>query len=233
LLEKLDYRVDVVGDGRAAVAAWQTGNYDLILMDCQMPELDGYEATREIRRLENGERRIPIVALTAHAMKGADAECIAAGMDGYLSKPIDKNKLEECMESFLTTPGEQQDAAVAATAATTETVSEPIDWAALLVSIDGDLTMARELALLFVDSGRNTLRVLLEALDCGDLATVSRGAHELKGACANLKASSASKAAAQLEAAAKTGASNDLKNYADDLSRELQSAIQFLAAKVA
>jgi len=106
LLEKLDYRVDVVADGKAAVAAWQTGNYDLILMDCQMPELDGYEATREIRRLENGRagndgRRIPIVALTAHAMKGADEQCTAAGMDGYLSKPIDRVLLETTLAGFL------------------------------------------------------------------------------------------------------------------------------------
>jgi len=101
MLEKLDYRVDVVGNGTAAIAAWQTGRYDLILMDCQMPELDGYEATREIRRLENGARPIPIVALTAHAMKGADQECIAAGMDGYLSKPINREELEATLSHFL------------------------------------------------------------------------------------------------------------------------------------
>ena len=94
-------RVDVVPNGRAAVNAWQEGKYDLILMDCQMPELDGYEATREIRQLENSSQRIPIIALTAHAMKGADAECSAAGMDDYLSKPIDKDKLEKCLERHL------------------------------------------------------------------------------------------------------------------------------------
>jgi signal transduction histidine kinase/DNA-binding response OmpR family regulator len=101
LLEKLDYQVDIVGDGRAAVTAWQSGRYDLILMDCQMPELDGYEATREIRRLENGARRIPIVALTAHAIKGSDNTCIEAGMDDYLSKPIDRDKLEACLELHM------------------------------------------------------------------------------------------------------------------------------------
>jgi len=101
MLEKLDYRVDVAGNGRAAIAAWQTERYDLILMDCQMPELDGYEATREIRRLENGARHIPIVALTAHAMKGADEECIAAGMDGYLSKPINRDELDAALSHFL------------------------------------------------------------------------------------------------------------------------------------
>ncbi|MET0988512.1 MAG: response regulator [Steroidobacteraceae bacterium] len=101
LLEKMGYRVDVVGTGRAAVDAWQTGRYHLILMDCQMPELDGYEATAEIRRLENNETHIPIVALTAHAMKGAEETCLSAGMDDYLSKPIDRNQLEACLERQL------------------------------------------------------------------------------------------------------------------------------------
>jgi two-component system sensor histidine kinase/response regulator len=101
LLEKLGYVVDVVPNGRAAISAWQAERYDLILMDCQMPELDGYEATREIRRLEQGERHIPVIALTAHAMKGADAECRAAGMDDYLSKPIDRMLLERTLAIFL------------------------------------------------------------------------------------------------------------------------------------
>jgi two-component system, sensor histidine kinase and response regulator len=101
LLEKMDYHVDVVANGQAAVEAWQSGRYDLILMDCQMPVLDGYEATRQIRRLENGERRIPIVALTAHAMTGADQPCFAAGMDAYLTKPIDYPALENALTRLL------------------------------------------------------------------------------------------------------------------------------------
>jgi len=101
MLEKLGYRVDVAGNGRTAVDAWRAGRYDLILMDCQMPELDGYEATREIRRLENGTRHIPIVALTAHAMKGANEACIAAGMDAYLSKPIERDHLAATLARFL------------------------------------------------------------------------------------------------------------------------------------
>jgi signal transduction histidine kinase/DNA-binding response OmpR family regulator len=104
LLEQLGYCVDVAADGRAAITAFQAGRYDLILMDCHMPELDGYDATGEIRRLENNERHIPIVALTAHAMKGADAQCLAAGMDDYLSKPIDRQKLAACLERHLPQP---------------------------------------------------------------------------------------------------------------------------------
>jgi len=107
MLEKLNYRVTVVADGAAAVAHWKNGAYDLILMDCQMPEMDGYEAVREIRRLEGGTAHIPIVALTAHAMQGSDQKCFAAGMDDYLTKPIDSDKLGVCLEKFL--PGNLSD----------------------------------------------------------------------------------------------------------------------------
>jgi PAS domain S-box-containing protein len=101
ILEKFGYRVDVAGDGQAAFTAWQTGRYDLILMDCQMPVMDGYETTRKIREHEPPDTHIPIIALTAHAMKGADNECRAAGMDDYLSKPIDRSQLQHCLNRWL------------------------------------------------------------------------------------------------------------------------------------
>jgi two-component system sensor histidine kinase/response regulator len=104
LLQRMGYRADVVNNGRAAVDAWRTGRYDLILMDCQMPELDGYEATREIRRLEAGAAHVPIIALTADAMKGAAETCREAGMDDYLSKPIDRNALGNCLSQHLGSP---------------------------------------------------------------------------------------------------------------------------------
>ena len=100
-LQKLGYHVDAVGNGREAVTAWESGRYDLILMDCQMPELDGYEATREIRNREKGLQHIPIVALTAHAMKDDDLKCKAAGMDDHLTKPIDRRRLQVCLDHFL------------------------------------------------------------------------------------------------------------------------------------
>ncbi|HSZ10016.1 MAG TPA: response regulator [Steroidobacteraceae bacterium] len=108
ILEKLGFRVDVAPDGQAAFNAWQSGRYDLILMDCQMPVMDGYETTRRIRDHEAGEKHIPIIALTAHAMKGADNECRAAGMDDYLSKPIDREQLQQAMGRWLNDPGETQ-----------------------------------------------------------------------------------------------------------------------------
>ena len=100
-LRTMGFRVDAVSNGRAAVTAWETGLYDLILMDCQMPELDGYEATIEIRKREQGMRHIPIVALTAHAMKDDDLKCKASGMDDYLTKPLDRKRLQSCLEQYL------------------------------------------------------------------------------------------------------------------------------------
>jgi two-component system, sensor histidine kinase and response regulator len=108
ILEKLGFRVDVAADGQAAFNAWQSGRYDLILMDCQMPVMDGYETTRKIREQESGAKHIPIIALTAHAMKGADNECRAAGMDEYLSKPIDREQLRQALDRWLSDPGETQ-----------------------------------------------------------------------------------------------------------------------------
>jgi PAS domain S-box-containing protein len=101
ILEKLGLRVDVAADGQAAFTAWQTGRYHLILMDCQMPIMDGYETTRKIRQHEPAGKHIPIIALTAHAMKGADNECRAAGMDDYLSKPIDREQLQKSLTRWL------------------------------------------------------------------------------------------------------------------------------------
>ena len=96
------HKVDVANNGSAAVEAWASGRYDLVLMDCQMPVMDGYEATRTIRTRELGrDKRTPIVALTAHAIKGADDECFEAGMDDYLTKPIDRELLRRCLERWL------------------------------------------------------------------------------------------------------------------------------------
>jgi two-component system, sensor histidine kinase and response regulator len=111
ILEKLGYRVDVAADGQAAFDAWQSGRYHLILMDCQMPVMDGYETTRKIRDHEPKNRHIPIIALTAHAMKGADNECRVAGMDDYLSKPIDREQLQKSLSRWLDEAADVDDAA--------------------------------------------------------------------------------------------------------------------------
>jgi PAS domain S-box-containing protein len=102
MLEKLGYRVDVVANGLEAVRAWQTIPYHLILMDVQMPEMDGFEATALIRRQERGTgRHVPIIAMTAHAMKGDRERCLEAGMDGYIAKPVQFKELEETLHRIL------------------------------------------------------------------------------------------------------------------------------------
>ena len=113
LLRRVGLDVDVVDNGSEAVQAWESGNYDLILMDCQMPEMDGFEATERIRRQENNGRRTPICALTAHAMKADRDKCLAAGMDDYLTKPVDVEKLREIVERLVPPKGGEEKAATA------------------------------------------------------------------------------------------------------------------------
>jgi CheY-like chemotaxis protein len=105
LLQKAGYAADVAGNGRLAVEAWRGTAYDLVLMDCQMPEMDGFEATAEIRRMEGKERHTIIVALTANAMVGDSERCLRAGMDDYLSKPFDLAALERAIHTWVAKDG--------------------------------------------------------------------------------------------------------------------------------
>jgi two-component system sensor histidine kinase/response regulator len=224
LLERLNYRVTVVENGMAAVAHWKSGTFDLILMDCQMPEMDGYEATREIRRLEGGTHHIPIVALTAHAMNGSDEECFAAGMDDYLTKPIDSEKLDVCLEKYL--PGTFPEAVSA--------VQEPpVDWDSLLDSFGGDTAFARHLVELFVSNGNELLAAIPIALSRGDYEAVRAAAQELKGATANMRALAANDVAALCEAAAGSQDVRKASALAEKLKDEMQRTIAYLQLKLA
>lgn len=101
MLESMGCEVDAAEDGEQALSKWKENGYDLILMDIQMPRKDGYEVTREIRSLENNEKHTIIVALTANALDGDKEKCLEAGMDDYLSKPIDKQHLSSKMIELL------------------------------------------------------------------------------------------------------------------------------------
>jgi CheY-like chemotaxis protein len=177
-LEKLDFKVDVVGDGQAALAAWQSGDFDLILMDCQMPRMDGYEATQEIRKLEAGKRHIPIVALTAHAMKGAEEKCRAAGMDAYLAKPLDRAKLEACLDRLLPSMGTTGPNIAIKEAA--PPITESVLDAAVLARL-GDL-MGEDLADV-IESYVSDTSVQIVAMEAAfeqrDLVVLGRCAHSL------------------------------------------------------
>ena len=107
ILSKLSLNCDIAGNGVEAVEAYKSRDYDLVLMDCQMPEMDGYEATKQIRHIENTNgknKHTPIIAITANAMAGDAEKCLNAGMDNYLSKPIDKSKLIDMISEYFNFP---------------------------------------------------------------------------------------------------------------------------------
>ena len=101
LLAKLGHRADAVRNGLEAVKAVEAGGYDLVIMDCQMPELDGFEATRRIRLLTGAHRKVPIVALTANAMQGDRERCLEVGMNDYVTKPVDVGRLAAALQRCL------------------------------------------------------------------------------------------------------------------------------------
>jgi signal transduction histidine kinase/CheY-like chemotaxis protein len=233
LLEKLGYRVDVVADGWAAIKEWQSGRYGLILMDCQLPELDGYEATAEIRRLESGAQRVPIVALMERGMQGSEQACIDAGMDEFLFKPIVRNLLETCLERHLgALLHESVGRAPRAVEALGAPSEMPVDWNSL-TALAGDSEFARELATQFIDSGRHCLDLIGEALAHGNAETLGVNAHEIRAAGASVQARGTTIAAERLEMAAKAGNSDQLAGLTQHLRYEFESAAEFLQSKVA
>ncbi|MBC7982807.1 MAG: response regulator [Candidatus Obscuribacterales bacterium] len=229
-LEKLGYRVDTAVDGQAVITAWESGRYHLILMDCQMPVMDGYEATRQIRSREKTGQRIPIVALTAHAMKGADAECIAAGMDDYLPKPIDRAQLTACLERWLTASDATGERIAISTqpAIDARLIDEPVDWDKLLAASDHDELLAQELATLFIDSAIVNLQGIVSAMNSGDFGALGHRAHDFKSASANLQATAAMVAADRLEKAAANADTTQVPELVAALRYEVERVIDYL-----
>jgi CheY-like chemotaxis protein/HPt (histidine-containing phosphotransfer) domain-containing protein len=232
-LEKMGYKVDIVSNGADAVAAWETGRYQVILMDCQMPVMDGYQATREIRLRERGANRVPIIALTAHAMKGAEQQCRDAGMDDYLTKPLDRARLGETIDRYLapSNPGSRIVESMRRSPETPVDSDAPVDWEQFMTTMDGDREIAQELVRLFIDSGDAALRDISAALGRGDLAAVGSAAHSFKGSSANIRAQSASAAAARLEEAARAGATDRMSQLEEQLRREAGRAMDYLRAR--
>ena len=227
-LARLGYSAELVSNGSEAVAQWRSGRFDLILMDCQMPVLDGYQATREIRRQEASGQRIPILALTAHAMKGAEAECAEAGMDGHLTKPLDRKELQAALTRFLNTAAAHNAEASKSPPGAVDMNRPPVDLQALRILVEGDPDFERELIGDYIATGSKSLQQILEAIHSNDLHTVAEAAHSLKGASASMHAVASSSLANRVEQAAKQGAVQDIPGLVAELQAEVARAIEFL-----
>ncbi len=219
ILERQSHRVSFAENGREAVAAARKERFDLILMDVQMPELDGFEATARIRAQEAGtSRRTPIIAMTAHAGKDDRARCLAAGMDEYVAKPISKAELRVAMEKSL---GEAP-----------PTVSAPpalpksgFNCNHLLEQFDGDHALFARVAGLFTENTPGLLGILRRAIAARDFAATVRVAHTLAGSLANIGASRASTLAREIETHAHTQAVAESESCYSELTDEIHSVL--------
>ncbi len=197
MLERLGVRADAVGTGLEALHALDTAPYDLVLMDVQMPEMDGLEATRAIRRKEAGTgRHIPVIAMTAHAMSADRDQCRDAGMDNFISKPIELDRLSEIIDGVA-----KQFTAVAATVAAVDD-STLIDRRELGARLGGDAQIVEDLIQVFRADAPAIRARLAKAVDDGDLTELNRVGHLLRGTAGTLCAHALSASAAELERAA-------------------------------
>ncbi len=203
VLERQGHHVVVANNGKEAVAAVQTEPFDLVLMDIQMPEMDGIEATAVIRACEQptGEH-IPIVAMTAHAMKGDRERCLEAGMDGYVPKPIRAQELFEVIHSVL---------GAAAECPQPET-APAVDWDAALEAAQGNRELLRELIDIFVKECPRLLAQIRQSIGHGDCAALRIAADTLKGSLRHFRAERATESVERIEAIGRAG---DLDNTGD------------------
>jgi CheY-like chemotaxis protein/HPt (histidine-containing phosphotransfer) domain-containing protein len=196
MLRRRGYRVEVAGNGAEAVDAIRRESFAAVLMDCQMPILDGYAATAEIRKLEGEARRTPIIAMTAHAMEGARERCLEAGMDDYMSKPLRPETLDQVLANWVGTPR--------------PTVMDRDFLASLAQDLGGEDVVAEICALFLSDLDARVDRLRVAARD-GDVETLRRGAHQLKGSASNIGAVAVSGAAGELERLARSGELNGVE----------------------
>ena len=201
VLEKHGHTVITAGNGRAALERLENGDFDLILMDIQMPEMDGLEATAAIRKDEGrAGKHLPIMAMTAHAMEGDRERCLAAGMDGYISKPIHAEDLIDAIDKLASSS-----AFVDVARAAKHREQEPIDLASALERAGGNVELLKEIGALFLKELPILMTNLRDALRAGDAKRVERAAHKLKGCVGNFSAHPAFEASMVLEIMGRDG----------------------------
>jgi len=178
-LSQLGYSADVVENGRLAVEAWARGSYPLILMDCQMPEMDGYSASRRIRELEGAGPRVAIIAVTAHALVGERDRAIAAGMDDYVTKPLDHRLLKQALERWW--PRESIYPAPRDGTSSSLPAAVPVDSEE--VALDPTVSRSQGVVRVFLRHVPDQLSAIGGALESGDPEALRAAAHKLKGSC--------------------------------------------------
>jgi Amt family ammonium transporter len=230
LLRKIGHQCLVVDNGRKAVEAAMTGEFDLVVMDCQMPEMDGFEATRIIRQNEAARgsvTHIPIIALTANAIKGDREQCLAAGMDGYCSKPVDVRTLLAQIELLLHGTSPQ---------IATETM-EPVRVDSAMPAIIVDTLVERcmnnpaivEVVMQkFEKQARGAVAQLRQELAANDLASATRTAHSLKGAAGIVAADGLTRIAAEIEQLGRKEQAGEIEKQLSRLAGEIQRCVDYL-----
>ena len=234
ILMREGWHCDIVKNGSEAIKAVAAEDYDLILMDCQMPEVDGYEATRQIRKQESEGRlkgHRPILALTANAIKGDRELCLDAGMDDYMPKPFNPSHLVTMVRAFLN--GDQRESMNPGGVQADSTVTfrsdlPPIDFDSLYNRCMGDASFAASLLDSFAEDGRDRMNQILRLTDHGDTAGVSKVAHSLKGIAGIVAAQDIQCLSARIESAGKSGEIEVLHRLVDDLKNVVDECLSYV-----
>ena len=226
MLEQAGLTVDMVDNGRKAVAAAESGAYDMIFMDCQMPVMDGYEATDRIRRLEKeaGSTQVPIIALTAHAMKGDRENCLTVGMDDYLSKPFTERQLLSLLQKWLNGSGENEIQAEqdAATANTKAVIDESVLDNYRRIQQPGKPDIIKRLVDIYLGNSPDILRKIAEAARQGDMDRLWQSAHSLKSSSANIGATNFAALCEMVEEMGRKKQGDNLQELLGMLEKEYQ-----------
>jgi CheY-like chemotaxis protein/HPt (histidine-containing phosphotransfer) domain-containing protein len=220
-LLKLGYRADAVANGREAVEALERIPYDVVLMDCQMPEMDGYEATAEIRRREGQTKHTMIVAMTAHALQGDREKCLAAGMDDYLSKPVKFDDLETVLQRVFGGLRNSEPAV----GHVPEEVSPPVDISRLHDAMGDELA---EILDIYLEQTSENLAKLITAIADGNAADVNLIAHNCAGTSANCGIVAVVRPLRELERMGRAGSLSGAESLGQQVVSEFQRVKVFL-----
>ena len=237
ILEVQGYSVSVANNGREAVDAHARGGFDLVLMDCQMPEMDGFEATREIRRQEasSSGKRVPIIALTANAMANDRAECLRAGMDDHLSKPFSMQTMQDMLDRWMppTAAGDAEVVELAArvTAKAAEVLDREVLEQLSKVRMNGKPELLTRVINLYLVESPKLMAQLKAAAAAGDAPQIARFAHSLKSSSANVGATILSRYCADLEATAGRADAEEARRVLAKIETEHDSVQAALTAE--